>query len=265
MTGIDEYLAGTIERTRYGQVFSCQIPELREECECLFNYLDNFWACLNRENLPEQLKFFASKEKVACIDIESCGLSYSSPIFLVGQVILNMKERRIEAIEALLARDYLEEPAMLSRTFSSLDNVDGILTFNGKSFDLTRLDARASAWNIPSSLYRIDHLDLYRSKEVKHALISDGLSRNDMSLQTFEKLLLGFRRRGDKGGALAPKLYKEYLTGKRKSDSDEKKLIKDLEACEGLKAVITHNLIDTLSIACLFAYASLFYNQAGRQ
>jgi uncharacterized protein YprB with RNaseH-like and TPR domain len=74
-------------------------------------------------------------------DLETCGRGYSDPILSIGYTILTGK--RLEA-GVLLARDYLEEAAVIDEFLRVLNPNSLVLTYNG-NFDLPRLTHPNSA------------------------------------------------------------------------------------------------------------------------
>ena len=74
------------------------------------------------------------------MDIETCGLA-GAPIFMVG--LMTYRRGRL-IFEQLFARHYGEEPAILAAFAERLASAKTLVTFNGKSFDMTMLRDRSA-------------------------------------------------------------------------------------------------------------------------
>jgi len=92
---------------------------------------------------------------ILCLDLETGGLA-GHPVFLAGFLTLAPGELRMRQ---LLARNYLEEPALIAESGRMIARHPVVMTYNGKSFDLPMLADRAVrhgvAWEPPAS-----HVDL---------------------------------------------------------------------------------------------------------
>jgi hypothetical protein len=92
---------------------------------------------------------------ILCLDLETGGLA-GHPVFLAGFLILSPGELRLRQ---LLARNYLEEPALIAEAGRMIAGHPVVVTYNGKSFDLPMLADRAVrhalAWGPP-----VHHVDL---------------------------------------------------------------------------------------------------------
>ena len=167
-------------------------------------------------------------------DIESTGLDHGAGniAFLVG---LGRRQGDGFVVRQLLLRSPTEEQALLHLVTEAIEQSPMLVSFNGKSFDLTVLASRLvlqrfrraseSGWKLRP------HLDLLH--------LSRNLYRGHLAntrLGTLEEELLGVERIDDVPGSLVPSLYFHFLqTGNT----------------EPLARVVKHNLIDVLSMVTL--------------
>ncbi len=168
------------------------------------------------------------------LDTETTGLAGAGILaFMVGVAFFDQGS----AGDALVVRQYFlrdhgDEPAMLQLLEELLAGKVGIITFNGRSFDLPLLDNRYLMNRMPGSLLEMPHIDLLPpSRRLwRHRLGS-------CALGALEQNLLGVRRtQEDVPGWLIPGLYHDYL---RTGDARE------------IVRVFYHNEIDMLSMVTL--------------
>jgi uncharacterized protein YprB with RNaseH-like and TPR domain len=164
------------------------------------------------------------------LDTETTGLGMGAGtlVFLVGT-------GRFEAGSFVVRRFLLEEPdregGFLDAVLDHLGRAAGLVTFNGRRFDLPQLEKRLilnrrEPWS--AGLPHIDLLPVAR-RIWKFRLES-------RSLSSLEEHVLGFVREDDVPGYLVPSFYREYLsTGMRRR----------------LEPVFHHNLRDILSLVTL--------------
>jgi uncharacterized protein YprB with RNaseH-like and TPR domain len=166
------------------------------------------------------------------MDLETCGLA-GTPIFLVG--LMSYRDGGL-VFEQLLARDYSEEAAIVAGFAERLAGAGVLVTFNGKSFDMTQLRDRAAFHGLDLGR-EPPHLDLLH--ECRRRWRG---SLPNCRLQTLERTLCGRHRSGDIPGAEIPAAYHRFVD--------------DGDACR-LQAVLHHNLLDLLTmsqlVCCLLA------------
>jgi uncharacterized protein YprB with RNaseH-like and TPR domain len=160
------------------------------------------------------------------LDIESAGLS-SSPLFLIG--VMTWADDGFE-VRQYLARDYAEEAAVIAFFLDACAGKRMVVTFNGKSFDMPFVRARAAATGVPFHL-QIDHFDLlHESRRAwKHRL-------PDCRLQTLEHHICGRLREDDIPGADIPDAYHEFV---RTADASR------------IVQIVEHNKLDLVTLADL--------------
>ena len=167
------------------------------------------------------------------LDTETTGLGGAGTLaFMVGVAFF---DRDAFVVRQYFLRDHADEPAMLLLLDDLLAGKPGLVTFNGRSFDLPLLASRFLLNRMPSDLDGRPHLDLLPP--------SRRLWRNrfhSCALSSLEQKLLGLRRtHEDVPGWLIPGLYHNYL---RSGDGRE------------LSRVFYHNRLDLLSMVTLAAH-----------
>ncbi|MDR6224688.1 ribonuclease H-like domain-containing protein [Desmospora profundinema] len=125
------------------------------------------------------------------------------------------------------------EPALLNDFLSFLRKFAILVSYNGKGFDWVQLETRRTLNRLDGGLAPV-HCDLlFPSRRLWSR------SLPSCRMQDVEAACLGYRRKGDLPGSLAPAHYLEYLrTG-------------NPAAVEG---VFRHNEQDILSLPCLLAH-----------
>ena len=135
------------------------------------------------------------------VDLETTGLS-SSPLFLIG--ILVCDGERV-TLRQLLARNYAEERSVIAAYGQAAASKRVLVSFNGKSFDVPYLRARAAATGV--AIPEPDaHLDLlHAARKVYRGILPD------CRLQTLERYVCLRRRRDDIPGAHIPEAYHHFV------------------------------------------------------
>jgi uncharacterized protein YprB with RNaseH-like and TPR domain len=165
------------------------------------------------------------------LDIETTGLSREAGIyaFLVG---LGRFEKGAFCLRQVFMRTPAEEQALLLVVADLLREIDGVVTFNGRGFDLPVLGSRYTLARMEPPWKDMIHLDLL--------LLARRLWRDRLpscSLSSLEEHLLGVERDIlDLPGWRIPSLYHDYLRG---ADGDI------------LRPVFYHNAQDILSLVTL--------------
>lgn len=174
------------------------------------------------------------------LDVETTGLSGGTGtwVFLIG---LGWLEGDFFRIRQYFLRNPAEEEAMLHHFAAFAERFSGLITFNGKAFDLPLIQTRQVLKKMPHPVAPRDHLDLL--------ICARSLWRErfpSRSLGYLEEALLGFRRFDDIPGAAIPAVYFNYL---RRGETAI------------LKKVFEHNVYDILSMAVLLGrVAAVFKN-----
>jgi uncharacterized protein YprB with RNaseH-like and TPR domain len=173
-------------------------------------------------------------DRLLYLDVETTGLAGGTGTypFLVG---VGFFEGGSFVIAQYFMRDLDEEPALLSALVALLPRFQGLVTYNGRAFDLSLLETRfvlaRRLW--PGVVWHLDLLPAARR------LWASSLS--DCRLVTVEAHALGLRREDDVPGSLIPRLYFEYL---RRRDPAV------------LPRIFAHNRQDLLSLVALAGWVN---------
>jgi len=219
--GVESYLPGGEWRDGRGAVFVHERLRSQVERPC------KGWGGLGTPPEAEaELATVAALglEHVLFLDLETGGLS-SSPVFLAGTMHWNGEDF---VLRQYFARHYGEEPALLRAVSEQAARFDVLVTFNGRSYDVPFLRARAlvhgEALALPAT-----HLDLL------HAARRRWRGRlEDCRLQTLERHVCRRRRSGDVPSEEVPGLYHDYVR-----HGDPYRLV----------PVFHHNLLDVITMA----------------
>ena len=174
--------------------------------------------------------------KFAFLDTETSGVSGGTGTyaFLVGAA------RFVDGkftLQQFFLRDPAEEPAMLEALINFLAPCEGLVTFNGKSFDAPLLVTRYSLHRIPVPFKDYAHIDLL---PLARRLWRDRLESR--TLKYLEEHVMGFTRSSEEvPGYEVPWLYFDYL---RTGDA------------RPLGGVFYHNAMDVVAMAALLGHMS---------
>ncbi len=174
--------------------------------------------------------------KFAFLDTETSGMAGGTGTyaFLVG--VARFVDGKF-TLQQFFLRDPSEEPAMLEALINFLAPCEGLVTFNGKSFDAPLLVTRYSLHRIPVPFKNYAHIDLL---PLARRLWRDRLPSR--ALKYLEEHVLGFTRTSDEvPGYEIPWLYFDYL---RSGDA------------RPLGGVFYHNAMDVVAMAALLAHVS---------
>ena len=163
---------------------------------------------------------------VIFFDLETTGLT-STPLFLIGA--MSWEGDRL-VVRQFFARDYSEEAAVISLFLEWAASKRLLVSFNGKTFDLPYVRARAAANGVPFAL-AMPHFDLLHvARRIwRYAL-------PNCRLQTLEVHVCGRVRHGDIPSWDIPDAYHAYV---RTSNAAE------------MVEVLCHNLSDLVTLADL--------------
>ena len=170
------------------------------------------------------------------VDTETTGLSGGTGTlaFLVG---LGYFTNNGFLLRQFILSDPAEEPSLLLEISKISNQFSGIITFNGKGFDIPLLRTRFILNRMPNPFESMAHFDLlFLSRKIwKNRL-------QNRALQDLEQEILDIPRTEDEvPGWMIPQIYFDYL---RSGDPAP------------LKGVLYHNGMDILSLAALFLHLS---------
>jgi uncharacterized protein len=228
--GIEHYVDGSVETNSLGEFYSARqsfpfgrpYGKLRvgDISTAELKPLEIFLA---GSNLP-------AASRLIYLDTETTGLAGGTGTcaFLIG---VGMIEGRQFAVRQYFLRDYPEEKAVLAALAETLGAFDGIVTFNGKTFDLPLLETRYALARMKSPFARLVHLDLLHPARRLWKMRLESCK-----LTHLEEQILGIGREGDVDGSEIPGIYFDYL---RTGDA------------RGLQPVFYHNALDIITLAAL--------------
>lgn len=174
-------------------------------------------------------------DRLLYLDTETSGLTggTGTVAFLVGAGFF---ENGSFVIRQYFMRDYDEEAAMLAELKGLLSGRQGLVTFNGKAFDVNILQSRFISNRIRADISGMPNIDLlFPARRVW------GLKLESCRLASLEENILGHVRHDDIPGSLIPAVYFNYLD--------------DRDASE-IKRVTDHNKLDILSMVSLLTRLS---------
>jgi len=171
------------------------------------------------------------------LDTETTGLAGAGTLaFMVGVAYFEPQPGGddVFVVRQYFLRDHGDERAMLRQLDALLAARAGLITFNGRSFDVPLLDTRYLMNRLPSRLPDLPHIDLLPpARRLFRARLGS------CALGALERSLLGLERsHADVPGALIPALYYQYLRSGEVGD---------------LARVFYHNEMDMLSMVTLAA------------
>ncbi len=163
-------------------------------------------------------------ESALFLDLETCGLA-SSTVFLAGTMHWNGEDF---VLRQYFARHYGEEAPLLRALHEAMAGFAFLVTFNGKTFDVPFLRARAVVHGVRLALPP-RHLDLLHvaRRRWRGAFA-------DCRLKTLESRVCRRRRAGDVPGEEIPGLYHDWVR-----NGDPYRLV----------PVFHHNLLDVITMS----------------
>lgn len=159
-----------------------------------------------RCDFPAFFNMFFAGKSFAVLDIETTGLSPNfSAVILIGLVIFDGKETRLEQF---FAETPAEEKEIIALANKSLEDVDYVVTYNGKLFDIPFLNKRSEKYGI--KFRALCNLDLFMIMKHYSDLPKLLGSMSQKSLEVFAGLSTD---RSDKiSGKESVELYSQYQT-----------------------------------------------------
>ena len=206
------------------------VVEAEPECPELPTHL----AC-SLEALSQGLPFTVRPEDVCFLDIETTGLG-TALTFLIGTLVWHEGDI---VCRQYLARTYAEEVSILAHFAETFARTPFVVTFNGKTFDVPSLRARAAATGVVLPEARF-HFDLLHEARRRYR---DRLP--DCKLQTLERRVCGRHRHDDIPGSEIGRAYHDFV---RTGDARE------------IAQIVQHNQWDLVTMVHLLARMVLVKN-----
>jgi hypothetical protein len=228
--GIEEYVEGELARNDFGEYFLARqaFPFGRPYGKLRIG--DISAADLSPLNLLFTQAALPAPDRLVYLDTETTGLAGGTGTcaFLIG---IGTVEGTQFVVRQFFLRDYPEEKGILHSLSEILNAFDGLVTYNGKTFDVPLLETRYALARLKSPFARLLHFDaLHPSRRLWK------LRLESCKLTDLENAVLGIGREGDVPGSEIPGIYFEYL---RSGDA------------RGLQPVFYHNALDILTLAAL--------------
>ena len=176
----------------------------------------------------------ASTDRALFVDLETTGLAGGAGTyaFLVG---CGWFDGGVFRLRQFLLADFAAEAALLESFAELAADVEWLVTYNGKTFDLPLIETRFALQRMTAPFTRAAHVDMLHPAR--------RMWRDDVEcrLTYLEQTLCGHEREGDVPGFEIPSRYFQYV---RSGDP------------RPLAAVLEHNRLDIVSLAMLTARAS---------
>jgi uncharacterized protein YprB with RNaseH-like and TPR domain len=238
---IEEVVGGTVLETEQGpcvvvdRVYPAGYEHGRVNISAALTHSPETVAAIGRDRSLEALDVPNS----AFLDVETTGLAGGAGTyaFLVG---IGWFEGEGFHLRQVFMRDYGEEPALVSVLEDTLRSLSGIVSFNGKAFDVPLLESRFILSRRRFPLSSAPHLDLLHTARRLWRLRLESCRLNNLETE-----ILGLERHGDVPSHLVPQIYFDYLRYGR---------------VEPLRGVFYHNEQDILSLAALTALSCRLFD-----
>ncbi len=192
-----------------------------------------FMAC--QEDQPRSQLLF--------LDLETTGLAggAGTQAFLVGCAFVDDEGIRVRQF---VLPGFEHERALLAEFATWTREHRGLVTFNGRSFDLPLIETRYLFHRLSFPLADVPHLDMLhparRLWKARPSIAGPPLDDDSCRLSVLERHLAGVHRVGDVPGFEIPSRYFQF--------------VRDGNA-RPLEAVLEHNRLDLLSLALVTARA----------
>jgi uncharacterized protein YprB with RNaseH-like and TPR domain len=183
----------------------------------------------------------AGAGRLLFLDLETTGLSGGAGTyaFLVGCGWFDGGTFRVRQY---FLSAFGAERHLLTAVAALADGAAGIVTYNGKTFDLPVLETRYVLHRMQAPFTEMPHIDmLHPARRLWRSDDSEASSGSGCRLTMLERALCGHERVGDVPGFEIPSRYFHYV---RSGDA------------RPLEAVLEHNRLDLLSLALFTARAS---------
>jgi len=171
--------------------------------------------------------------RLAFFDIETTGLSGGTGTYVVLAGLGTFEPHGFRTRQYFLA-DVAGEEAMLAMLAEDLARFDGLVTYNGRSFDVPVVETRLTMARLRPPWAGWPHFDLLHPMRRLYRHRMPGCRLADA-----ERRLLHINRPDDVPGWLVPSLYMDYLRAGRAAP---------------LRGVFRHNADDVLSLVGVLAW-----------
>ena len=160
------------------------------------------------------------------IDIETTGLARQRDlIYLIGVLY---KKGEAWILDQFFLNDITREAELLEAAIRLINSFQGIINYNGTSFDLPFINARAEKYGLEARRDLEKSFDIYRLVRSNR----DYLDLQDLKLKSLEEYL-GYFREDQYSGYECIKFYKDYIVA---------------ENLENKERVLAHNFDDLVNM-----------------
>ena len=240
--GIETYVEGTLARNDQGEYFLARqaLPFGRPYGKIRIGDIST--ADLSPLHLVLSGAAMPAPERLVFLDTETTGLAGGTGTcaFLIG---IGTVEGTQFVVRQYFLRDYPEEKAILQDLGEVLGSFDGLVTYNGKTFDVPLLETRYTLARLKAPFGRLLHFDALHPARRLWKLRLESCRLTDL-----ESAVLGIGREGDVPGSEIPGIYFDYL---RTGDA------------RGLQPVFYHNALDIITLAALTVELARALGDAG--
>ena len=156
----------------------------------------------------KMFSMYFGRKKLAVFDIETTGLMPASCKVVISGILLYPGYGEDARVIQLFANEPDDEKEIIEKTMRILRDVDFIITYNGKHFDIPFMETRAKKHGLrfPDNLY---NLDLYLVLN-GHSNLRDVLP--SLSQKSVERYMgLSQSREDEISGGESVKLYERYM------------------------------------------------------
>jgi uncharacterized protein YprB with RNaseH-like and TPR domain len=180
------------------------------------------------------------------LDLETTGLGGGAGTyaFLIGCGWFALPSAGQDAcfrVRQFLLSSHSAERAMLAAVAAVAETAAGVVSYNGKSFDVPLIETRFLFHRMPTPFSDLPHVDMLHPARQLWKSDASAEQAQSCRLVTFERAQLGHVRDEDVPGFEIPSRYFYFV---RTSDA------------RPLRAVLEHNRLDILSLAMLSARAA---------
>lgn len=160
---------------------------------------------LNNLNIEYSLESLAPIESILFLDIETTGfLSGSSSIYMIGTAFYDGANW---CVRQFFASDSDEEATLLETFMDFAKDFSFLIHFNGNTFDLPFIKAKAQKYEITNTIANLRGIDIYKRIAPYKSL----LKLPDCKLKTIEQFM-GINREDEFNGGELIQVYMEYLS-----------------------------------------------------
>jgi len=180
-----------------------------------------------------------AQDRLVFLDTETTGLSGGSGtvVFLLALGFIEPAHFRVKQY---FMNGFRGEKTMLSLAVEDIINVDTVVSYNGKAFDLPLLATRYRLQRLACSFSQLQHIDLlYFTRKAFRKRWPD------CRLQTAEQQLLAFYRQDDLPGWLIPEVWQALV---------------QQGVVAQIPALTKHNELDLVSLLALIPALSAVFN-----